>query len=119
MGVVFRYLARLLMVLPEPNIYTFLDIMDDPSLVQPFIHKLDPVSQRFFSSYFQSSAFSSTRTRISMRLFAVLATDLRRPFSHRENRLNLVRAMNRGSLILINTAKSFCSLKAARFSAAS
>jgi hypothetical protein len=107
MGVVFRYLARLLMAIPEANIYTLLDIMDDPTLVQPFIHKLDPVSQRFFSSYFQSNAFANTRTRITMRLLAVLSTDLKGPFSHRENRLNLMRAMNRGSLILINTAKDF------------
>jgi hypothetical protein len=42
-----------------------------------------------------------------MRLWGVLSKSrvLERMFSHTENRLNLFRAMNKGSVILINTAK--------------
>jgi hypothetical protein len=105
-GVIFRYLARLLMVVPGATVYTLMDFMEDPELVRGHLAKLDPASARFFQSLFLSSAFDTTRQQILMRLWGVLSnTVLARMFSHQENKLNLLRAMNRGSVILVNTAK--------------
>jgi hypothetical protein len=55
---------------------------------------------------FFSHKFDDTRQQILTRLWGVLSNNvLARMFSHTHNKLNLFEAMNRGSLILINTAK--------------
>src|SRR3954466_1813185 len=63
---------------------------------------------RFFETQFFNSTFDPTRQQILTLLWGVLSKSrvLARMFSHTENRLNLFRAMNKGSVILINTAKS-------------
>jgi hypothetical protein len=105
-GVVFRYLARLLMVVPNATIHTLMDFVENPELVKPYLPKLDPAAQRFFTTQFASSGFDTTRQQIAMRLWGVLSNPvLARMFSHTHNNLNLFEAMNKGSLILINTAK--------------
>jgi hypothetical protein len=105
-GVIFRYLARLLMVVPSPTIYTLMDFMEEPERVRQFLPKLDIQSQRFFLTQFMNASFDTTRQQILTRLWGVLSnTTLARMFSHSANKLNLFEAMNKGSLILINTAK--------------
>src|SRR4051812_29297050 len=107
-GVIFRYLASLLMVVPGATIFTLMDFMEEPELVRPHLVKLDPLSARFFETQFFASTFDPTRQQILMRLWGVLSKSrvLAQMFSHSQNRLNLFRAMNKGSVILINTAKS-------------
>jgi hypothetical protein len=51
-GVIFRYLARLLMVVPNPTIYTLMDFMEEPERVRQFLPKLDAQTQRFFVTQF-------------------------------------------------------------------
>src|SRR3954470_7460170 len=84
-----------------------MDFMEEPELVRPHLSKLDPTAARFFETQFFSSTFDPTRQQILMRLWGVLSRSrvLERMFSHTQNRLNLFRAMNKGSIILINTAK--------------
>jgi len=106
-GVIFRYLARLMMEIPNATIYTLMDFMEDPSLVRMHLPKLDIATQRFFLTQFASPGFDPTRQQILHRLWGVLSNQtLARMFSHTNNKLNLFEAMNNGSLILINTAKS-------------
>ena len=106
-GVLFSYLARLLMVVPAANIHTLIDFMEEPEKIEPYIAKLDdPSAQRFLTTQFQSPMFTNTRAQILNRLYGVLSKPvLSRMFSHTYNKLNLFEAMNNGSLILINTAK--------------
>jgi hypothetical protein len=108
--VVFRYLARLLMVIPGATIYTLIDLMREPSLIRPYLIKLedeDPTAATFLETQFFSSTFDGTRQQIQNRLWNVLSTTkaLERMFTHERNKLNMFAAMNSGSLILINTAK--------------
>jgi hypothetical protein len=104
--VVFRYLARLLMVVPGATIYTLMEFMENPEKTKPYVEKLDPTIQRFFATQFYSSTFDSTRQQILNRLWGVLENRaLSRMFSHPQNKLNMFEAMNNGSIILINTAK--------------
>jgi hypothetical protein len=106
-GTNFRYLARLLMVVPGATIYTLMDFMEDPQLVRPYLSRLDPLSRRFFETRFFLSTFDATRSQILDRLWGVLSSSdvLARMFSHRRTKLDLFSAMNRGSIILVNTAK--------------
>src|SRR3954469_5895916 len=106
-GVIFRFLAMLLMVVPNATIFTLMDFMDDPELVRPHLSKLDASAARFFHTQFFASTFDTTRQQILMRLWGVLSKSrvIERMFSHTQNRLNLFRALNKGSVILVNTAK--------------
>lgn len=106
-GVIFRFLARLLMVVPGATIYTLMDFMKDPQLVRRYLSKLDPLSRRWFEEQFFLSTYEANRQQILSRLWGVLSSSmtLARMFSHRQNKLDLFTAMNRGSLILINTSK--------------
>jgi hypothetical protein len=106
--VIFRFLAMLLMVVPNATIFTLMDFMEDPELVRPHLTKLDGTSARFFQTQFFSSSFDTTRQQILMRRWGVLSKSrvLERMFSHTQNRLNRFRAVNKGSVILINTAKN-------------
>ena len=105
-GVIFRYLARLMMTVPGATIHTLREFMEDPEAVRPHLDKLDATSRHFFRSQFFSPSFNDTRQQILTRLWGVLSNSvLERMFSNERNKLDLFDAMNRGSLILINTAK--------------
>ncbi|MBV8520838.1 MAG: type IV secretion system DNA-binding domain-containing protein [Acetobacteraceae bacterium] len=107
--VVFRYLARLLLVIPGATIYTLIDCMREPALIRPHLIKLedqDPTAARFLETQVFAPTFDATRQQIVSRLWNVLSTPaFERMFSHEQNKLNMFAAMNAGSLILINTAK--------------
>ena len=80
--------------------------MEDTEATRPYLSRLDPTSQHFFESQFFSRAFDNTRQQILTRLWGVLSnTVLERMFANEKNRVDLFEAMNRGGLILINTAK--------------
>jgi hypothetical protein len=105
-GVIFRFLARLMMTVPGATIHTFMQFMEDPEVTRPHLSKLDPVSRRFFETQFFSKTFNDTRQQILTRLWGVLSNSvLERMFANERNKLDLFEAMNRGSIILINTAK--------------
>ena len=105
-GVLFRYLARLMLNIPGATIQTLRELMESPARYQANIDTLDPSSRRFFETEFSSASFAPTRKQILRRLWGVLANPVfERMFSHPENRLDLFDAMNTGKVVLINTAK--------------
>src|SRR3954470_21195639 len=105
-GVIFRYLARLMMVIPGGTIHTFMEFMENPETTHIHLAKLDRLSRHFFETQFPSPAFKDTRQQILARLWGVLSNSvLERMFANPQNKLDLFHAMNNGSLILINTAK--------------
>ena len=106
-GVIFRYLARLMMVVPGATIHNLMDFMQNPETVKPFVSKLDPISRRFFETQFFDKSFNDTRQQILTRLWGVLSNPiLARMFSAEKNKIDLFDAMNKGSIILIYTDKS-------------
>ena len=106
-GVIFGYLARLLLVVPGATIDTLLDFLQEPDSIRPYLAKLpDPITKRFFETQFFSKSFDDTRQQILYRIYDVLQNGtLARMFRNARNKVNLFEAMNRGSLILIHTAK--------------
>jgi len=105
-GVIFRYLARLMMVVLGATMQTLCEFMQDPETARGHIAKLDQVSRYFFETQFFSNKFDNTREQILTRLWGVRSnTVLDQMFGSARNKLDLFDCMNRGSLILINTAK--------------
>jgi hypothetical protein len=105
-GVIFRYLARLMMTVPNGTIHTLMEFMEDPEATRPHLDKLDRISRHFFETQFYSTAFNETRQQILTRLWGVISNSiLERMFASEKNKVDLFDAMNRGSIILVNTAK--------------
>lgn len=105
-GVIFRYLARLMLAIPGATIHTLMQIMEDGRPFKSHMDALDGSARHFFESEFSHPSFSATRKQILRRLWGVLSTPaFERMFAQRDNKLDLFEATNEGKIILINTAK--------------
>jgi hypothetical protein len=105
-GVIFRYLARLMLEIPNANIHTLRDLMDDAEPFIPYMEKLTGSARYFFEREFFDRSFGPTKKQIAKRLWGVLATpSFERMFAQKENKIDMFDLLNRGSVILINTAK--------------
>ncbi len=105
-GVIFRYLARLMLVIPNANIHTLMRIMEDGKAFKPYMAKLEGSARFFFEKEFFQPSFSATKQQILKRLWGVLSTPaFERMFAQPDNKLDLFEALNEGKIILISTAK--------------
>ena len=105
-GVVFKYLARLMLEIPDATILTLRDLVDDPKPFIPYMDKLTGSARVFFAREFLDKSFNQTRKQISKRLWGVISTPaFERLFSSTETKIDLFKLMNDGHIILISTAK--------------
>ena len=105
-GMIFRYLARLMMVVENGTILTFMEFIAHPETTAPYYDRLDEMTHMFFETQFSNRIFDETRQQILYRVWAVMAEPtLSKMFTAQKNSINFFEAMNKGSLILIYTAK--------------
>jgi len=105
-GVIFRYLARLLMVIPGANVHTLRLLMEDGEPFREHIEKLEGSAKAFFDTQFFSRSFEPTKKQILARLWGVLSNPIfDRMFSHERNAIDLFEALQSGKIVLVNTAK--------------
>ena len=105
-GLIFKYLARLLMEIPGATIHTLRELMEDSERFRPYIQTLTGSTRSFFETRFFDRQFNETKKQILTRLWGVLSNaTLERMFSHPRNKIDLFELLNQGKIILINTAK--------------
>lgn len=105
-GVIFKYLARLMMEIPDATIQTLRELMENGEPFRPYMQRLPGSARSFFETRFFDRTFNETKKQILTRLWGVLSNaTLERMFSHPRNKVDLFEAMNEGKIILINTAK--------------
>lgn len=105
-GVIFRYLARLMLTIPGATIHTLMQLMEDGRPFKPQMAELEGSARYFFETEFFHPSFAATKKQILKRLWGVLSTPaFERMFAQRENKLDLFEAMNEGKIILVSTAK--------------
>ncbi len=107
-AVIFRYIMRLMLYIPDANIQTLRELMepDGYEKYRPHIDKLKGTARAFFDTEFNSREFTATKQQILRRLWGILENQtFERMFSHPKNKLDLFHEMNSGKVILINTAK--------------
>jgi hypothetical protein len=105
-GLIFRYLARLLIEIPDATIHTLRELMEDGEQFRPYMEKLTGTARSFFATQFFDRKFGETKKQILTRLWGVLSnSSLERMFSHTKNRIDIFELLNQGKIILINTAK--------------
>lgn len=105
-GVIFRYLARLMVTIPGATIHTLMRLMEDGKPFKPHMEKLEGSARYFFETEFFHPSFAATKKQILKRLWGVLSTPaFERMFAQEANKLDLFEAMNEGKIILVSTAK--------------
>lgn len=120
-GVLFRYIARLMLSLPESlgrnaTILDMLKLMSDPTPYLPAIDALPEIPREFFLRDFTENTFKQTKEQIRYRLQAILENPtMARLFTSPETKVDLFTELNRGSIILVDTAKDFLKGASANF----
>jgi hypothetical protein len=107
-NVIFRYVTRLMLHIPDATIHTLRELME-PGSEKRFaadIAKLAGTARHFFESEFASREFEQTKKQVLRRLWGILENQtFERMFSHPRSKLDLFSEMNAGKVVLINTAK--------------
>ena len=104
--VIFRYLARLMLVIPGATIETLRELMENGEKFRPYVEQLEGSARAFFGTQFFDRHFDETKKQILRRLWGVLSNEaLAQMFNHPRNKVDLYEAMNAGKVVLINTAK--------------
>lgn len=109
----FSFCARLLFTLPNADLFTFLDLLEDsrtnknkppnPIFLEA-IAKLPPVARRFFETDYYSSNYSATREQIKSRIWGVLENDtLAAILNAKRNKLDLAECIRSRKTVLIHT----------------
>ena len=105
-GVIFKYLARLMLAIPGATIHTLMKVMENGREFQEYINQLDGSARYFFETEFFAPSFAATKKQVLRRLWGVLSTPaFERMFTQPENKLDLFEAMNEGKIVLVSTAK--------------
>ncbi len=105
-GVIFKYLARLMLKIPGATIHTLMQLMEDAKPYGRYMAELEGSARHFFEREFFDSSFSATKKQILKRLWGVLSTPaFERMFSQPHNKLDLFQALQDGKIILVSTAK--------------
>ena len=107
-NVIFRYVTRLMLHVPDATIHTLRELMEPGSQVKFAAHiaKLTGTAKQFFATEFNSREFEQTKRQVLRRLWGILENQtFERMFAHPRSKLDLFAEMNTGKVILINTAK--------------
>lgn len=107
-NVIFRYVTRLMLHIPDATIHTLRELMEPGSQAKFAVHiaKLTGTARQFFETEFSSREFEQTKRQVLRRLWGILENQtFERMFSHPRSKLDLFAEMNAGKVILINTAK--------------
>lgn len=108
----FSFCARLLFTIPDANLFTLLDLLNDriepkkppnPIFLEA-IPKLPEVARRFFETDYYSSNYTATREQIKARIWGVLENDsLATMLNSKVRKLNLAECIRKRNTVLVNT----------------
>ena len=114
-SVVFRYIAALMIDIPDATIQTLRQLLENPATFGPYIAQTRGTTRAFFENEFMSRQFADTRSQIIRRLYGLLSNPtFERMFSHPRNALDMKAALDQGKVILINTAKDVLKAEASQ-----
>jgi Type IV secretion-system coupling protein DNA-binding domain len=104
----FRYLGLLLTQIPEGNIHTLRELMEDGTPFKPYMEKLTGSARAFFETRFFAPDLKATKTQVLQRLWGVLSNRaLDRILSSKRNSINFDQALQSGKLIFIHSSKEY------------
>lgn len=111
----YRFLSRFLMVIPNANFDTALEILQEGyEPYAEYVEKLDDTSRKFVTSELcdpkdkrASNSYRTTRQEVARRLFTLMESrTLKGMFNAPESRVDIPAAIRNKKIILINTAQA-------------
>jgi hypothetical protein len=107
----FSFCARLLFMLPNANLITLLDLLDDRTnkkspnpVFQSVIPTLPPIARRFFENDFYAPNYTSTREEIKSRIYGVLENDhISAMLNANTRKLDIARCIRERKILFVNT----------------
>ncbi|RNJ51392.1 type IV secretion system DNA-binding domain-containing protein [Methylocystis hirsuta] len=115
MGTAFAYVSRLMLsIKPAATIHTLLQFLEEDvrraeqSRFYDNIISLDPTARSFFEKqFYKNTSFTQTRFALARRLYDVVRVPaFERMFASRQNKLSMFEAIQRRSIICVNTSDS-------------
>lgn len=112
-GVFFRYVARLMLSLPETmgrnaTILDMIRLMDDIEPYRDAIQALPEMQRQFFIRDFAANTFEQTKEQIRYRLQGIIENPtIAKLFTSERTKIDIFTELNNGSVILVDTAKDF------------
>ncbi|MGB5085584.1 MAG: hypothetical protein WBO09_13500 [Methylocystis silviterrae] len=117
MSTAFAYVSRLMLsIQPAATIHTLLDFLEEEvhykrveqSNYYRYIAALDPTARNFFEKqFYKNSTFIQTRSSLARRLYDVIRVPaFERMFASRQNKLSMFEAIQRKSIVCVNTSDS-------------
>ena len=107
-SVIFRYLTRLMLNIPNATIHTLRELMElgaEEKFARE-IASLEGTAKHFFQTEFSSREFAQTKRQVLRRLWGILENQtFERMFSQPQSKLDLFSEMNAGKVNFINIAK--------------
>jgi hypothetical protein len=113
-SVVFRFLAQLMLAIPDATIHTLRQLLEDPTPYWSYIEQLPVTARTFLTEHLfvatkrgqKPNDYNATRAQVLRRLYGILSNPtFERLFSHPRNALDMKKALDDGKIILVNTAK--------------
>jgi hypothetical protein len=108
-SVVFRFLAQLMLAIPNANIHTLRLLLEDPTPFLPYLEQLPTTARSFLNNHLfapKEREYTQTRKQVLRRLYDILSNPtFERMFSHPRNALDMKRVLDDGKVVLVNTAK--------------
>lgn len=108
-SVVFRFLAQLMLAIPDANIHTLRQLLENPQPYLPHLAKLPLTARTFLEQYLFSPTereYAQTRKQVLRRLYDLLSNPtFERMFAHPRNAVDMKRVLDDGRIVLVNTAK--------------
>lgn len=108
MAMVYRYVSRLVSVIPNGTIDTMRAILEKGGMAkyQQYVNQLPPIAQDFFTNEFSTRAYDETKQGVLRRLYSLLENEVfLSMFTANQNKVNIAREIEEGKVILIDTAK--------------
>ncbi len=110
-GVCFRNMCRLMLALPYPaTILDLLNLTEErmPAAYHQAVESLPDLTRQFFERDFVDREFRDTKRQIRSRLQGIIENPtIARLFTQPETKIDIFGELNRGSVILVDTAKDF------------
>ncbi len=106
----FRYCTELVLSIPDGNVATFMEVLQDPYEFAPYIDKLDATARDFFNNKLRAEGkrgnnYTGTREELAYRLDALTSHPVfRRIFQSAENTFDMLEEMEERKLILLDTS---------------
>lgn len=108
MGPPFLFAVRLMFSIEGANLFTLMDLFDDPAKerkFQPHIDRLtDYATKRFFNTDFYAANYSATREQIKSRLYEIIARpEIVEMFNAPDCSLDMFECLQQRKIVLVNT----------------